>query len=133
MRGGAPMFARYRESRIYTWTGNRYFGSSKRVAPTIGVLLLPPHFSVRVTSCLRVRIIADSSIHNNLEADAGLHALVQLKSCFCSPLIYWPSRSLSRGVSSSSLHGLDFHPTARERERESCSIDSTVLLYYGHV
>jgi hypothetical protein len=39
------------ESRIYTWTGNRYFGSSK-TSPAIGSLLLPPHSPVRVTSCL---------------------------------------------------------------------------------
>jgi hypothetical protein len=63
-------------------TGNRYFGSSKRVAPAIGLLLLPPHSPVRVN--MPVRIIADRLvIHNNFEADAGLHgAFVQLKSCF---------------------------------------------------
>jgi hypothetical protein len=42
---------------------------------------------------------------------------VQLKSCFALRYtVTGPSRSLSRGVSPSSLDGLDFYPTRRERE-----------------
>ncbi len=56
------------ESRIYTWTGNRYFGSSKtssscQRAPCCCRRILP---FASLHAC--VRIIADRLvIHNNLE------------------------------------------------------------------
>jgi hypothetical protein len=65
----APMCSRVpSESRIYTWTGNRYFGSSKRVAPAIAPCCcrrILPFASLH--AC--VRIIADRLvIHNNLSS-----------------------------------------------------------------
>jgi hypothetical protein len=42
------------ESRIYTWTGNRYFGSSKRVAPAIGFLAVAAAFPfASLHACVR--------------------------------------------------------------------------------
>ncbi len=126
------------ESRIYTWTGNRYFGSSKTSsschrAPCCCRRILQ---FASLHAC--VRIIADRLVSTTIwssnclsSCDALRPAEVVFRSL--KSTVTGPSRSLSRGVSSSSLHGLDFYPTSRERERESCSIDSTVLLYYGHV
>jgi hypothetical protein len=108
------------ESRIYTWTGNRYFGSSKTSsscqAPCCCRIL--PFASLH--AC--VRIIADRLvIHNNLSSRcrSSCGALRPAEVVFRSLkyTVTGPSRSLSRGLVIP-LHGLDFTQLERERERE---------------
>jgi hypothetical protein len=121
------------ESRIYTWTGNRYFGSSKTSSSCHRLLAVAAFSRSRHFMPVCVSSRTGSVIHN-LEQQMPVFTVlfVQLKSCFAL-LIYchraqqisepWGLAILSRWATQ----------LLRERERESCSIDSTVLLYYGHV
>jgi hypothetical protein len=87
------------ESRIYTWTGNRYFGSSK-TSPAIGSLLLPPHSPVRVTSCLCAYHRGQARDTQYLEQQMPVFGALRPAEVVFRSLRYTvtgPSRSLSRG------------------------------------
>jgi hypothetical protein len=82
-------------------------------------LLLPPHSPVRVTSCLCAYHrgqARDPIMSSRCRSSCGALRPAEVVFRSLKYTVTGPSRSLSRGVSPSSLDGLDFYPTSRERE-----------------